>query len=261
LNGFEFTMGYSTNTTIFSLQPGIVRSLTSDLIIRSPTQLSCDISTVGPGGCYPVLPLTIPIFNHTTFPVYLCWDKTNTVLTENPTLITATQNEFLPPGYNEYARVSLCYVNGTDAGNVGAPGTLYPWIQSGSGSDKEWALTVPRIIISGGTATTPTFLSLSNQNKIVPPFPGIKGIFSTRFQGGTPGNLLVLTFNSYPLGNQANALQLSPSNSGQDGITFPMICGQDPISKDAAIYYNVTAGAAVQINCIGFVDSMGNRLY
>jgi hypothetical protein len=260
LNGFEYSI---RNFTTFNLNPGMVRSLTSDLIIRSPAQLSCDISTVGPGGCYPTLPLDIPITYNTVYPVYICWDKTNTVMTENPTLITATGNEFLPSGYNEYSRVSLSYVNGTSGAAVGGvPGTLYPWTQSGSGSDKEWALIVPRIIISGGIATTPTLLTLSDQNKIMPPQNGLKGIFSTRFQAANPGDSLVLSYDGSNLANQSNALQVTPSISGHDGMTFPMICGQDPITNDAAIYYYVSSGAtSIQINNIGFLDSMGNRLY
>lgn len=261
LNGFEFSMSFALNTTVFTLNPGIVRSLTSDLIIRSPTQLSCDISTVGPGGCYPILPLDIPIVNNTTCPVYICWDKTNTVITQNPCLITATANEFLPNGYNEFARVSLSYVNSANAPINGVPGTLYPWAQSGAGSDKEWVLTVPRVIITGGTATTPTLLSLSSQNKIMPPLPFVKGIFTTRFQAANPSATLVISFDNSAITNQANALQVSPTTTGQDGITFPMVCGQDPISNDGAIYYYVSPGSAVQINNVGFVDSMGNRLY
>ena len=251
VSGFEQTQ---VGAAVINLAAGCARALTQDYVIKSLSPLSLDLAVTGPGGFYPFLPSTLGLVYNTVFGIYLCYDTTHTVLGPNPTLIGATGNEFLYPGYNTFVRVSLTYVNFNGL-------TYNSWVQSGSSNDRIYELDVPRFRITGGTSNTFAFVSLTNQNGIVPPKFGVNAKFSCRFQSANDGDILAMSYLGQNVANEANALQICPTVGAHMGTTFPMVCGQNTISGDSGFYYLVSPGASVQINNIGFTDNMGNFLF
>lgn len=264
VSGLELTV---LSLTTFRINPGAARALTNDFILQYPSfgtnqpgTITVDVTKIGLNGCYPK-PLNASIlpFN-TAFGVYIVGDSTGgqtNGVSNSVGIIVATGDNFLPPGYNSYRRIGFIYISGPEA-LYGPLGTIYPWVQSGSSMDRLYALQSSRVVISGGTSTTFAPVSLSTQNRMVPPKLGIDCQFTVRFQAASAGDDFQLSYNGV---GGFQALGGSVVTLVQSEASFRTPCGLNPSTSEAVIYYQVSPGAFIQINLIGFVDNLSNTLF
>jgi hypothetical protein len=136
ISGFELEL---TGDRTFTLSPGSARAFTSDFVIsydpytvpNLPPKLTVDLNTTGALGCYPTPLANLNITDWTSYGVYLLGDTSNT---NPPTVIVATGNNFMLPGYQVWRRVGTIYIAHNTL-------NLLKLTQAGAGNTRTYNLT------------------------------------------------------------------------------------------------------------------------
>lgn len=261
VSGFEMTV---TSTTQFTIASGCCRALTSDFVISYPSyspslppNITVNTASVGVNGCYPVSIASLALTNHTVFPVYVIAKSSGTTngslnTSVGTSVVVATGNNFLPPGYDTYRRIGYIYISFST-------GLILPWIQGGNSNIRFYSSATNLIIGSGLASLTLARLDLTANNGYVPPHKNVQAEFITRFQGITASDSFTLSDTGVT--GTSNALWATPSVTGQLGSTFNTLCGTDPTTGNSSIWYLVSAsGCTLQVGLSGFEDDLGNTL-
>jgi hypothetical protein len=263
VNGFQLVAASGTRMILL---PGFARAATSGFGIFfpgiNPTAegfINLDATLVGPGGCYPTNLANTAMANRTVFGVYVIAQSSGTTGAAQSPLVSAviaTGNNFLPPGYDVYRRVGLCYVDNITK-------EIIPMIQSGSSVDRSYTLQDGIPAISAGTDTTFTTLNLSTGDGVVPPILGTKVALEVILNAGAPGESVSIQ----PTGLSAvitAPLTLTAPASGI--ISWSASIGAGALGTGsitgAGIEYKISSNlSTATINVAGFNDSLNAELF
>jgi hypothetical protein len=278
VSGLELNV---VNLNQFTIAGGACRDLLSDYVISfDPVALGqefllCDVSTVGPGGCFPRNILTVSTQYNTTFCVYIIANKSGTTDGSksgvvSPAIIVATGNEFLPPGYNAYRRIGYIYIKGSLTNSPPQPqGSILPWLQSGSGNERLYTLQTSRIRLS--TSSVPTTyqpISLTAfQAGITPLKNNVVCTFTYRLSVNPAGDFLLFSADGVDAATSPSPFVIfvnNTSNSVQSAGVFTMPSTLTFNGTETSIYYKFASGgvgSALQVNQTGFYDSIGLSIF
>src|SRR5574338_221510 len=181
-----------TDDTKFTVSPGAARALTNDFVIEFPTNpltgpalLTCDISRVGANAAYPKSISSLNLANNTLMGVYIIAKSSGTTSGStnpiiSPAVVVATDDNFLPPGYDVYRRIGYVVV-------ISATGYLMKMTQSGNGNDRTYMANTAVVALNAGSATVATTLDLGANDGIIPSKPNMQVIFGTLIVGNAAG--------------------------------------------------------------------------
>lgn len=271
-NSFPGVSGYNmaiTGSTTFTVSPGYARSLCSDFAIsfpsfqpNTPSVLSVDISTVGPGGCYPNSIASLGLTHNTIFGVYVLGNSAGTtggslVDTANATeVVVATGNNFLiSPEYDSYRRIGLVYVDHST-------GYLIPFQQSGNGTSKTYVLQDPVVALTAGAATAATVVDLTANDGAIIPNTNVNVLLDAKIVPNAAGGYVALEPGSLTAAS-ATPVEIYGSVASQPNSSFvQMTATPNASTGNANIQYFVdNAGSAATLNVVGWVDNLGNQLF
>lgn len=256
-----------TGTTTFQLTPGYARAFGSDFGIQysgtspgSTNVLLGDVAQLGAGGCWPVPMSSLTLTNDTVFGVYLISKSSGTTGGSlNPSVrtsvVVATGNNFLPPGYDVFRRIGLVDI---------AAGTtnILPWDQTGNGNDRSYVAYTQKHKLNSGSATTFTQFSLTTGSGFIPPKPNITVFLTAYMTVTTAGTGFNISFTAASAGLIPPIYIHSPVVTQQLAVPFTTNAAQDPTSGESILFYQSTnAGNVLGIDSSGFIDSLGNDLF
>lgn len=257
------------STTQMFLNPGFARAFGSDFGISYPGNVPSnspyillDTTVTGAGGCYPKLVADMALANDTVFGIYVIAKSSGTTNGSlnpavNVSAVIATGDDFLPPGYDVFRRVALCYVNS-------ATGLLIKWIQAGEGSDKQYLLQDSVAAVTAGTSVTDVTLDLTSGDGVIPPGHANYAQLNISLVAGAAGRSVsvaptVLTSVGLP------PLTFVAPVATETNWATEIVCGVVGsvfANGNAAIKYKVSnVAAAATISVVGFTDSLGNSLF
>lgn len=251
------------------LNPGYARAFGSDFGISYPGNVPSgspyillDLTVLGAGGCYPKLASDLSLANDTVFGIYVIAKSSGTTNGSlnpavNVSAVIATGDDFLPPGYDVFRRVALCYIDS-------ATGLLIKWIQAGEGSDKQYLLQDPVLAVSAGVSTTDVDLDLTSGDGVIPPGHANYAQLNISLVAGAAGQSVSVA------PTVLNATTLPPltfvaTAAVENTWSTEIVCGVLGSVFDhgnAAIKYRVSdVAAAATISVAAFTDSLGNSLF
>jgi len=257
VTGFNLTV---TGNTTFTIQPGGARALTSDYVIQYPTVtpnlpavITVNLANLGVNGVFPYLIPSAGFTGPIVLPVYIIADSAGTTngslnaQANQPGIIVATGNNFLPAGYDAFRRIGWILVNNTNS-------VITPWTQTGNGNERQYLLPNALTVLTSGNATvfTPIDLSLG-ANGIVP--PGFSQVYLSL-------NLTTAQINAscfvQPFGASFSAPSIGLTSPVAGMLSVDVTASASPNALGhAAIQYAVGASnSSLTIQLDGFVDSL-----
>lgn len=255
------------STTQMFLNAGGARAHANDFAIVYPgtdsnasSDLLLDITAVGPGGCYPKAVSSLTLANNTVFGIYVIAKSSGTSNgTDGPLVsaVIATGDNFLPPGYDVYRRVALCYIDS-------ATKLLIKWIHSGETNDKQYALQDPVQVVTAGSAVAFTNVDLTANNGVVPPGHANFCEFTVNLLASAAGQNVEIVPSVLTPVSIAPVRLIAPTNT-LISWSSSLVCGiLGPVTAhgNAAVNYKVSNAAAVaNIYVSGFSDDLGSELF
>jgi len=266
-----FHLDFISTTRMF-LRPGYARAFANDFPITYPGNVAntdpvifLDTTVVGAGGCWPTAIPDLTLASNTVFGIYVIAKSSGTTggslnPAVNVSAVIATGNDFLPPGYDVFRRVGLCYV---DSGT----GLLIKWIQAGTSNDREYMVQDAVPVLTGGSATVATVLDLTAGNGVVMPGHANYAQLTLSLTPSVAGQVLSVQPSVLTAGTLAPVTLIGNVASQPIEVNAEIVCGiagSDVFATNtnAAIKYNVSnAGAVASIWVTGFTDSLGNNLF
>ena len=139
----------TTSTTIATIQPGVAVATNGQIIHRAATTV-CNITGTGAGG----LDTGTPAANTFYHLFMIVGTGVNALFSLSPTAPT------LPAGFTGFRRIGACFSLGAN--------TIIGYRQVGNSRSRDIiyadnAAVAPGLVLSGGNATTPTTVSLTNR--------------------------------------------------------------------------------------------------
>lgn len=257
ISGYELNI---TGNTTFTLSPGAARCFNSPFVITYnpfltpglPALLSCDISTTGPGGCYPYPIANVDIVNWTNMGIYVIGNTTGTVDVYT-SVVVATGDNFLPPSYNVWRRVGSVYVdNGTRY--------LLPFTQTGNDNNRTYVLQgVIQSTAYSPTTNSPLYLS-SASGGIAPANPNFVSS-ALLYSGFTPSATSdyayiaptngPVSFNQAPITIQTDVPFVAFKNNYESSVGFDD-------DGNALVYVSVVGSSPIlDLGIYGWKESLG----
>lgn len=265
-----FVAGYNlkiTGNTTFTLSAGCARAFNSGFVIEypaylpaAPAFLTCDISTVGLGGCYPNSIASLGLATNQTFGVYVIAQSSGTtggslnpvVL---PQVVVATGNNFLPAGYDAFKRVGYVSVNHSTS-------HLISMQQFGNGNERTYVFADPIVGVSAGASTTPAIIDLTSGDGLIPGFKNIEVLLNVQITPAAAGGYVSVEPGSLTAASLAPITVYGSVASVVNSAFVETIATPNATTGDANIQYFVNTGAsAATINVVGFVDSIGFHVF
>lgn len=260
-------MTHTSNTT-FTISSGAAKAYNSNFIIAMPasnpeTAFSVTVNTdmLGAFGCYPHLPAIAAPTHNTSFGVYILGNTKGTTNgsrvssnTISPTVIVATGDNFLLPGYDTYRRIGtvwftagtnhLIYTNVTGCNNtrnyslnnavpivVSQAPTIYTLVDLGSATNNLPCSPVLTTKLSLGITYTPTVAS--NTLNIVPDIAPTVIVPTIDIRGQVDGVLLRTVCDMVPGINLGDVSFWYKTSAGSDVVTIYLIGWQEDLSLSA----------------------------
>jgi hypothetical protein len=266
-----FHLDFISTTQMF-LNPGYARAFGSDfpivypsIVPNAPSYILLDTTVVGAGGCFPFAISDMTLASNTVFGIYVIAKSSGTTdgslnPSVNVSAVIATGDNFLPPGYDAFRRVALCYVDSST-------NLLIKWIQSGFSNDRQYMAQDAVRVLTAGNATTYTLIDLTTGNGIVPPGHANYAELTLSLNPAVVGDELEVTASVLTPGTLAAVSLVGNVASQTIQTTGEIVCGIAggnvfATNTNAAINYKVTnVGDVANIWVSGFTDSLGNNLF
>ena len=264
LEGFELTITptaspvWLSGGTKFTLNPGAARSFTNDYVIsynpyssaQLPSQISVDLNNSGPGGCYPK---AYKYVNITAFlealAVYVIGDSTGVNVTS---AIVATDNNFLPPGYDRWRRVGTILINNGSR-------QLAQITQRGSGRDREY-IGLQRL--AGANYGPTTFFPIPLSNGTLPwSSPMVTDVlYRLSFSSSDPSDYAAITAFGFASDTSLLPFTIQSPVAGTLMQEAWIPVGRDALNHNVQ-YVTVVGGSPVLATSqMGWRESMGLQL-
>ena len=265
LEGFELTItptpspAWTFGGTQFTLNPGSARDFTSDFVIAYnpysisglPAQITVDLNNTGPGGCYPKAFEYIHLVGQSeALAVYVIGDSSGVNVTS---AIVATDNNFLPPGYDKWRRVGTILV-------VAATRQLMQITQRGSGREREY-VSLQRI--TGASYGPTTFFTIQLSCGTLPwSSPMVTDVLHRlSFTASDPSDYAAITAFNFATATTALPFTIqSPVGSGTLIEQYWIPVGKDALNHNIQYVTVVGAGPTLETAQMGWRESMGLQL-
>jgi hypothetical protein len=261
-----FRLNITGNTT-FTLSAGCARAFNSGFVIEypaylpaAPAFLTCDISTVGLGGCYPNSIASLGLAANQTFGVYVIAQSSGTtggslnpvVL---PQVVVATGNNFLPAGYDAFKRVGYVSVNHSTS-------YLISMQQSGNGNERTYVFADPIVALSAGASTTPAIIDLTASSGLIPGFKHIDVLLNVEITPAAADGYVCIEPGSLTAAS-VSPVQIFGSVAAHKNSSYvQMTATPNATTGNANLQYFVDNGSSAStINVVGFVDSFGFEVF
>lgn len=227
----------SKSNTVITLSNGTARSVTNSFDIEwsgslqgLPDNISLNINTVGPGGCFPnPVSVVTPPSGIAVSPLIIAGDTSGK---NDPTLILVTGSDFMPSGYDVYALILAVYIDSLSR--------IALLDYKGSGLARDYTDDNALSVLSGSAAVY-TDVNLSAAGLVVNEETSRYVQFVYGFTPVAAGNVASI----YPTGTGNPTIapvQIKASVAGVQVVgNFRMPIGTDP-TGNPSITYKTTGG-------------------
>lgn len=235
---YSFHMQWISNTTI-SVQAGVCRDITNTIDMNLGDEFGDENDTIVNAAVNGANGLDVgSLANNTWYSLFVIGDSRN-IMETSLLLSTSITNPLLPLGYDSIRRIGWALTDGS--------AHIKKFYQAGSGGREYYQWDVPISVLSGGSATSFTEVSLA---LAAPP-------------QATPVWLNL----TYTPASAANTASIRPHGSSASAGSTPIVlknCAAAaqsfpttriaPLSETPSIDYVVTSSDALSISVVGFED-------